>query len=75
MLLDFSQDEEWYRPRVKMAKKMLRPKELAEYIQPMNDVADDFIKRAKRLSSLSSVSTVPNLEMELFKWSLECKFF
>jgi len=42
-----------------------------EYIQPMNDVAEDFVKHLRRL--LTSTSTIVNLEMEIFKWALECK--
>ncbi len=65
------QGEEWYRNRMAVAKKTLRPKEIIDFIPAMNRVGTDFVERMKRL--LTPDLHVPNLEQELFKWAFECK--
>ena len=67
----FSQGEEWYRGRSVLIQKTLRPKEVIEYIGPMNEVSNDFMKRL--ISLRTNDGTVPNLEREMFKWAMECK--
>ncbi|CAH1797213.1 unnamed protein product [Owenia fusiformis] len=64
-----AQGEEWYKYRKVVNKKMLRPKEVMEYIPGMDEVATEFSQRMKKL--LDSKGEVDNLENELFKWSLE----
>ena len=54
-----------------LSKKLLRPKEVHEYIAPMNDVSNDFMTRLRKIRQQDG--TVPNLEHELFKWAMECK--
>ena len=65
------QGEEWHRHRTVLSKKLLRPKEVHEYIAPMNVVGNDFMKRLEKLRQPDGV--VPNLEHEVFKWAMECR--
>ena len=54
-----------------LSKKLLRPKEVHEYIAPMNVVGNDFMKRLEKLRQADGA--VPNLEHEVFKWAMECR--
>ena len=54
-----------------IAKKTMRPKEVAQYIPEMCEVGDDFMKRLRDI--LTPEGHVPNLEQELFKWAFESK--
>ena len=65
------QGEEWYRHRTAVNRKMLRPKEVLDYVPQMNTVADDFMARLKRL--MTSSGHVADFQNEVFKWSMECK--
>ena len=67
----FSQGEEWQRYRNALSKKMLRPKEMVEYVEPMGGVVEDLIEVIK--STRTPKGTVPDLEFQLFKWSFECE--
>ena len=66
------QGDEWYRHRSVLSRKLLRPIEVQHYIQPMNVVANDFMKRLKRIRDPQQ-ETIPKFEHEVFKWALECK--
>ena len=50
---------------------MLLPKEVQQYSSAMNGVSADFVNRLQNIAD--SDSEVKNLEMELFKWAMECK--
>ena len=71
-MFNFRQGEEWHRHRTVLIKKMLRPKEVQEYVAPMNVVGNDFMRRLKRIANKNN-GEVPNLEHEIFKWAMECK--
>ena len=70
----YRQGEEWYRPRRVLSRKMLPLNEVLAYIDVMDQVADDFIERLRRvrhqLSDLTDASST--LEHELFKFAIEC---
>ena len=51
--------------------KMLKPKVVGEYAQELNEVATDLLSRMKE--TRDSVGIIPNIQDELFKWSLECE--
>lgn len=51
--------------------KMLRPKVVEGYLQPLNEVASDLLCQVKETRDSDGV--VPSLQDELFKWSLECE--
>ena len=51
--------------------KMLKPKVVGEYAQELNEVATDLLSRMKE--TRNSVGIIPNIQDELFKWSLECE--
>ena len=71
IIFSSSQGEEWYRHRSAVNQKMLRPKEVLDYVPQMNIVADDFMARLKRVRT--SQGHVVDLEKELFKWAMECE--
>ena len=52
--------------------KMLKPKVVGEYSQQLNDVTTDLLSQMKTTRDDNGI--VPNIQQELFKWSLECEF-
>ena len=57
-----------------MDKRMLRPLHVATYTDRFNEVVTDFVTRLRQVrDSKGAGVTVPNLDMELFHWSLESK--
>lgn len=63
--------EEWFKVRRILNMKMLKPKVVGEYAQELNEVATDLLSRMKE--TRDSVGIIPNIQDELFKWSLECE--
>ncbi|XP_031563666.1 sterol 26-hydroxylase, mitochondrial-like [Actinia tenebrosa] len=63
--------EDWYKARSALSKKMLKPKVVSEYAPELTGVMQDFVGRVMELRESSQDKTVPNLQNELFKWSLE----
>jgi hypothetical protein len=51
---------------------MLKPKVVNEYAPELTGVMHDFIARLMELKESTEDKTVPHLQNELFKWSLEC---
>ena len=51
--------------------KMLKPKVVGEYSQPLNDVITDLLSRMKQTRDGDGMA--PGIQQELFKWSLECE--
>ena len=51
--------------------KMLKPKVVGEYSQQLNDVTTDLLSQMKKTRDGNGI--VPNIQQELFKWSLECE--
>lgn len=51
--------------------KMLKPKVVGEYSKPLNDVISDLLHRTKQ--TRDSDGGIPDIQQELFKWSLECE--
>jgi len=63
---------EWKRMRAQLDKKMMRPQHVASFTEDFNEVVTDFIARLKRIRATHGDGVrVPNLDMELFHWSLE----
>ena len=67
-----SQGVEWYRHRAVLNKKMLLPKEVLNYLEPMEEVATDFVSRLHNVRC--SDGRIKNIEMEIFMWALECEY-
>lgn len=62
----------WKRMRAQLDKRMMRPKHVASYTGHFNDVITDFISRLKHIRATEGKGIrVPNLDQELFHWSLE----
>ena len=59
-----------------LSRKLLPLKEVQAYVDVMNQVADDFVERLRRvrhqLSDLADTSAT--LEHELLQWALECTY-
>ena len=64
------QGVEWYRYRA-VLNKLLLPREVLKYLTPMNEVASDFVSRLSRIRAASD--RIENIEMELFRWAMECE--
>ena len=65
------QGVEWYRHRAVLNKKMLMPKEVLNYLEPMNEVASDFVNRLHRIRGADG--RIKNIENEVFMWAMECE--
>ena len=67
--------KEWHRIRQAVAPKVMRPKVLEENIDDFNCVAEETIERLKKLKVTSGQDgEVPDLEVELKKWSTESTY-
>ena len=70
----FKNGEEWYKHRSVISKRILRPKELAQYIPELNEIVDYFVSRLRLIrhpSGTEKENEIPDLDQELFKWSFE----
>lgn len=63
------QGKEWWDLRSKVQKHLLKPKAIQEYLNPMQDVAKEFVEKMKR--DINVNREVPNFLEELYKWALE----
>eukprot|EP00064_Thunnus_orientalis_P020996 superscaffoldBa00006109_g21150 len=64
--------ERWYNLRVVLNKRMLHPKDSAQYGSTINDVVTDFTKRVYYVRQCSTTGDlVTNLANELYQFSLE----
>ena len=70
----FADGPEWYKYRSVLSKRMLRPKEVADYASGFNEITTDFIHRLRTVrepSGSEKENEVCDLDNELFKWSFE----
>ena len=70
----FLDGPEWYKHRSVLSKRMLRPKEVADYASGFNEIITDFIHRLRTVrepSGSEKENEVCELDKELFKWSFE----
>ncbi|XP_071959483.1 1,25-dihydroxyvitamin D(3) 24-hydroxylase, mitochondrial-like [Antedon mediterranea] len=65
--------EKWHKIRSAMSRRLLRPKEISLFINPMHGVSADTLERLKSLRPKNGLNKdiVPDLEEELFRWSFE----
>ena len=68
---NYRRGEEWYKVRRILNMKMLKPKVIGEYAQGLNEVSSDLLSRLKQ--TRDDEGLIPNIQDELFKWSLECE--
>ncbi len=64
-----SQGQEWRDVRLVLDKQMLKPSRVVTYTQKVYDVNADFLQRLRRMRKEDM--SVPNVDKELFNWSLE----
>ena len=70
----FANGPEWYKHRSVMSKRILRPKQVADYASAFNEIITDFIKRVRTVREPSGTmreNEILELDNELFKWSFE----
>lgn len=61
--------EEWYRLRSAVQQMMMRPKAVTVYLPLVENVADAFIQRLKKIRVESNL--IPNLRNEISKWNVQ----
>ncbi|XP_002730846.1 1,25-dihydroxyvitamin D(3) 24-hydroxylase, mitochondrial-like [Saccoglossus kowalevskii] len=67
-----SEGADWHRNRVALSKRMLRPKQVATYTDPVNDVITDMLAKIERTrTSANENNLVPDIENILFSWALD----
>ncbi|XP_075234663.1 putative cytochrome P450 301a1, mitochondrial [Lycorma delicatula] len=63
--------EPWREFRTKVQKPVLRPQAVKQYIQPIEQVTNEFIERMEQ--TLDDINELPDdFDNEIHKWSLEC---
>ena len=70
----FSDGPEWYKHRSVLSKRMLRPKDVADYASGFNEIITEFIHRLRTVrepSGSEKENEICELDKELFKWSFE----
>ena len=70
----FANGKEWHKHRSVISKRMLRPKEVADYVPVLNEIITDFIARLRKLRNpvgTERENEILDLDNELFKWSFE----
>ena len=70
----FADGPEWYKLRSVLSKRMLRPKQVADYASGFNDIITDFVYRLRSVrepKESAHAYEVSELDNELFKWSFE----
>ena len=70
----FLDGPEWYKHRSMLSKRMLQPKEVADYASGFNQIITDFMHRLRSVrepSGSEKENEVCDLDNELFKWSFE----
>ncbi|KAK7793319.1 hypothetical protein R5R35_011527 [Gryllus longicercus] len=65
-----AQGEEWYNFRTKVNKLMLQPKSVQRYVEPVDEVAEDFLEIISELRD-EKKELPHDFQDELFKWGLE----
>ncbi|GFT88830.1 probable cytochrome P450 49a1 [Nephila pilipes] len=63
------QGEEWRHLRSKTQKLLLKPDAIMEYLDPIQDVSTDFVKRIFEIRDQNK--EIPDMLEELYKWALE----
>ncbi|KAL5020898.1 hypothetical protein ScPMuIL_000053 [Solemya velum] len=65
-------NDDWHRYRSVLAKKLLRPKAVADYLDVTNDVVTSLMDRIRHIKDSDGNGVdVPTLANELHKWALE----
>ena len=70
----FADGPEWYKHRTVLSKRMLRPKQVADYASSFNEIITDFIHRLRTVrepDGSENANEVFGIDNELFKWSFE----
>ncbi|XP_033107447.1 sterol 26-hydroxylase, mitochondrial-like [Anneissia japonica] len=70
----FLQDgEAWHKSRQAIGKRILKPIAMAPYLPAMKNITDEMIGRLRRIQIKEGEKKdiMPDLEEELFKWSME----
>ena len=70
----FADGPEWYKHRSMLSKRMLRPKQVADYASSFNEIITDFIHRLRTVrepDGSENANEVFGIDNELFKWSFE----
>ncbi|GFU14824.1 cytochrome P450 CYP12A2 [Nephila pilipes] len=63
------QGEEWRDLRTKTQKHLLKPDAIMEYLDPLQEVSADFVKRIFEIRDQNK--EIPDTTQELYKWALE----
>ncbi|KAK3726931.1 hypothetical protein QZH41_004224 [Actinostola sp. cb2023] len=70
----FANGEDWYRYRSVVSQRILRPREVSEYVPVLNDITTDFVTRLHAIrmpAGGDAEQEVKDIDNELFKWSFE----
>lgn len=70
----FANGSDWYKLRKAVGKRILKPREVAEYVSAFNEIITDFIERLHKLRITPGDEMeyeVKDIDNELFKWSFE----
>lgn len=68
-----SHGKEWQEFRTAVNQVMLQPRNMVQYVQPIDNVAQDFVSRMRTIRTADG-KMPSNFAHELSKCTLECKF-
>ena len=66
----FRNGKEWHDLRSKIQKHLMKPRAIQAFLDPMQDVARDLVRKIHKVRDCNK--EVPDFLGELYKWSLEC---
>ena len=70
------EEEEWDHMRRIIDQPMLRPRTVETYTDRLNEVVTDFIHRLEEVrETTADKRSIPDLDKELYHWSLECEYY
>ncbi|XP_048582527.1 sterol 26-hydroxylase, mitochondrial [Nematostella vectensis] len=70
----FAEGPDWHKYRSVISKRILRPKEVADYVPEFDNIGSKFLERVENIRGKAGTDSeyeVENLDNELFKWSFE----
>lgn len=71
-----SEGKEWHRARRTIGRKIMPPREVAKFTGVINEIVTDMVERLRfvRDTKGEGDGVVPELQNEMYKWSMECEY-
>jgi len=67
--------EPWWTIRSVAQQPMLKPKNVANYMPVLGQIAEEFIERIRSIRPSDTNEMKPDFIDEMYRWALECTFY